>query len=65
MTNDPFAQLPAPIRTALERRGFEALTPVQEAVVDARADGRDLRISSQTGDWKHAQTAVFSRCTPA
>ena len=52
MTNDPFAQLPAPIRTALERRGFEALTPVQEAVVAARADGRDLRISSQTGSGK-------------
>jgi len=52
MTNDPFAQLPAPIRTALERRGFETLTPVQEAVVSARSEGRDLRISSQTGSGK-------------
>ncbi len=52
MTQDPFAQLPAPIRVALERRGFEHLTPVQEAVVAARSEGRDLRISSQTGSGK-------------
>jgi ATP-dependent RNA helicase DeaD len=52
MTQDPFALLPAPIRAALERRGFEALTPVQEAVVSARSEDRDLRISSQTGSGK-------------
>ena len=52
MPNDPFAKLPAPIRMALERRGFETLTPVQEAVASARSDGRDLRISSQTGSGK-------------
>lgn len=52
MTNDPFAGLPAPLRRALERRGFETLTLVQQAVADARADGRDLRISSQTGSGK-------------
>ena len=52
MTQDPFALLPAPIRAALERRGFETLTPVQEAVVSARSEDRDLRISSQTGSGK-------------
>lgn len=52
MSNDPFAGLPAPIRAALERRGFTELTLVQQAVVSARADGRDLRLSSQTGSGK-------------
>ncbi len=52
MTNEPFAGLPAPIRVALERRGFDSLTLVQEAVVNARAEGRDVRISSQTGSGK-------------
>jgi len=52
MSQDSFAQLPAPLRAAVERRGFESLTPVQEAVVAARSEGRDLRISSQTGSGK-------------
>lgn len=53
MTSLPaFADLPAPIAAALERRGFEALTPVQRAVAVAEARGRDLRISSQTGSGK-------------
>jgi ATP-dependent RNA helicase DeaD len=52
MTTEPFADLPAPISHALVRRGFETLTPVQEAVVSARSAGRDLRISSQTGSGK-------------
>ena len=52
MTNDPFAELPATLRSALVRRGFEELTLVQQAVVEARAAGRDLRISSQTGSGK-------------
>jgi ATP-dependent RNA helicase DeaD len=37
---------------ALERRGFERLTPVQEAVLAPELEGRDLRISSQTGSGK-------------
>lgn len=52
MSQDSFAPLPAPLRAAVERRGFETLTPVQEAVVAARSEGRDLRISSQTGSGK-------------
>lgn len=47
-----FDALPAPIRSAMLRRGFEQLTPVQQAVVEADAGGRDLRISSQTGSGK-------------
>ncbi len=37
---------------ALEKRGFENLTPVQAAVLDPALDGRDLRITSQTGSGK-------------
>ena len=51
-TLDPFAGVPAPLRIALERRGFTSLTPVQQAVLDADSEGKDLRISSQTGSGK-------------
>jgi ATP-dependent RNA helicase DeaD len=53
---DPFAGVPAPLRSALEKRGFTQLTQVQAAVVSALAeagnDGKNLRISSQTGSGK-------------
>lgn len=49
---DPFAGLPAPISAALVARGFTELTAVQKAVVEAESQGRDLRISSQTGSGK-------------
>lgn len=52
MSNEAFAGIPAPLITALEGRGFTELTAVQRAVVDADAEGRDLRISSQTGSGK-------------
>jgi ATP-dependent RNA helicase DeaD len=48
----PFAGLPSAIQESLVRRGFAGLTPIQRAVVDARLDGRNLRISSQTGSGK-------------
>ena len=44
--------LPPAIRSALAARGFSALTPVQEAVIDPGLAGRDLRIFSQTGSGK-------------
>ncbi len=50
--NENFAGLPAPISAALEQKGFESLTPVQQAVIEAASEGRDLRISSQTGSGK-------------
>ena len=37
---------------ALEDKGFDRLTPVQEAVLAPDLQGRDLRISSQTGSGK-------------
>ena len=51
-TNENFAGLPAPISAALDQRGFESLTSVQQAVIEAASEGRDLRISSQTGSGK-------------
>ena len=51
-TLDPFAGVPGPLRTALERRGFTSLTAVQRAVLAADPEGHDLRISSQTGSGK-------------
>ena len=50
--SSPFDAVPAPLRSALERRGFTALTKVQQAVLDADLTERDLRISSQTGSGK-------------
>ncbi len=51
-TQENFAGLPAPIIAALEKQGFEDLTAVQRAVLEATSEGRDLRISSQTGSGK-------------
>jgi ATP-dependent RNA helicase DeaD len=48
----PFDGVPAPLRKALEERGFAGLTVVQRAVLDAGSDRRDLQISSQTGSGK-------------
>lgn len=47
-----FENLPALLGEALTARGYTALTPVQSAVVDAEADGRDLIVSAQTGSGK-------------
>ncbi len=51
-TEDPFAGVPAPLAAAMQAKGFATLTPVQAAVVAAEAEGRNLRISSQTGSGK-------------
>ena len=37
---------------AITKKGYTTLTPVQEAVLDPALEGRDLRISSQTGSGK-------------
>jgi ATP-dependent RNA helicase DeaD len=54
--SDPFAGVPAPLRVALEKRGFTQLTAVQSAVLAAIApegeESRNLRVSSQTGSGK-------------
>jgi ATP-dependent RNA helicase DeaD len=46
---------------ALEKKGFERLTPVQEAVLAADLQGRDLRISSQTGSGKTVAIGLVLR----
>ncbi|HWP07409.1 MAG TPA: DEAD/DEAH box helicase [Polyangiaceae bacterium] len=40
------------LASALNQKGYERLTPVQEAVLDPALADRDLRISSQTGSGK-------------
>jgi ATP-dependent RNA helicase DeaD len=40
------------LASALARQGYETLTPVQTAVLEAGAAGRDLLVSAQTGSGK-------------
>ena len=47
-----FPDLPPALGAALAARGYEALTPVQAAVVAEDARGRDLLVSAQTGSGK-------------
>ncbi len=49
---DVFAAIPAPLRAAMHRRGFTQLTAVQQAALAPGLEGRNLRISSQTGSGK-------------
>ncbi|RYE51213.1 MAG: DEAD/DEAH box helicase [Hyphomicrobiales bacterium] len=42
----------APIAATLAAKGYENLTPVQSAVIEDEADGRDLLVSAQTGSGK-------------
>lgn len=42
----------APLAAALAAKGYASLTPVQEAVLDSGADGRDMLVSAQTGSGK-------------
>ena len=47
-----FPTLPAALSSALETKGYAALTPVQAAVVADDARGHDLLVSAQTGSGK-------------
>ncbi|QZD93276.1 DEAD/DEAH box helicase [Qipengyuania xiapuensis] len=47
-----FETLPPVIADALSARGYTALTPVQAAVIEPEAHGRDLIVSAQTGSGK-------------
>jgi ATP-dependent RNA helicase DeaD len=49
---DHLTGIPEPLADAMRRRGFSELTSVQRAVLDTESEGRDLRISSQTGSGK-------------
>ena len=48
----PLAKVHPALAAALTARGYEALTPVQEQVLAAEAEGRDLLVSAQTGSGK-------------
>ncbi|MCO6187193.1 DEAD/DEAH box helicase [Rhizobium sp. L1K21] len=41
-----------PLLTALEKRGYDSLTPVQEAVIAPELEGRDALVSAKTGSGK-------------
>jgi ATP-dependent RNA helicase DeaD len=47
-----FETLPPLLGEALAARGYEKPTPVQAAVLEAEAEGRDLIVSAQTGSGK-------------
>ena len=47
-----FEDLPALLGEALSARGYSAPTPVQAAVLEPEAKGRDLVVSAQTGSGK-------------
>ena len=44
--------LPFPLARALDARGYAELTPVQLAVIEPQATGRDLLVSARTGSGK-------------
>src|SRR3990167_1422540 len=48
----PFSGLPATLRETLAERDYAAATPVQVAVLEPQACGRDLVVSAQTGSGK-------------
>jgi len=47
-----FSNLPPTLTAALQSKGYTALTPVQEAVLDEGLLGKDLLVSAQTGSGK-------------
>ncbi|HWH22437.1 MAG TPA: DEAD/DEAH box helicase, partial [Allosphingosinicella sp.] len=47
-----FENLPPMLGEALAERGYEQPTPVQAAVLEQEAEGRDLVVSAQTGSGK-------------
>ncbi len=51
-TTDFLSGVPAPLRAAMQRRGFTQLTDVQQAVLAADHASKSLRISSATGSGK-------------
>ena len=45
-------QIAAPLAAALASKGYETMTPVQNAMLEAGVAGRDLLVSAQTGSGK-------------
>jgi ATP-dependent RNA helicase DeaD len=52
MDNAAFGTLRPALAAALAKKGFTSLTSVQQAVLDPALEGRDLRMTSQTGSGK-------------
>ena len=52
ISDGPFSGLPTALSAALTQRGYDALTPVQAAVIEPEARGRDLVVSARTGSGK-------------
>jgi len=46
------SSIPAPLARALAAKGYDTLTAVQAAMIEAETDGRDLLVSAQTGSGK-------------
>ena len=44
-----FAAVPAALRSAVEARGFDALTPIQDAVLEAAAERWDWTVAGPAG----------------
>jgi len=71
MSMSDFASLmPAALLSAISGRGYTELTVVQRAVLEPNCDGRDLRITSQTGSGKTvaiglAMRAILTEACPA
>ncbi len=47
-----FPGVAAPLARALSKRGYDVLTPVQDAMLQPELDGQDLLVSAQTGSGK-------------
>lgn len=59
----PTAALPSWLQHAFAERGFTTLTPIQQAVLCADADHRDLRMASATGSGKTvAMGLALAKC---
>jgi ATP-dependent RNA helicase DeaD len=58
----PFPELPAVIASALTEQGYAEPTPVQAAVLEPEALGRDLIVSAQTGSGKTVAFGLAMAC---
>ncbi len=50
--DERFLPVKTALQAALDARGYDTLTPVQEAVLQPEHEGRDLLVSAQTGSGK-------------
>ncbi len=61
MSDDGSIQrLPVPLARAMAKKGYESLTEIQKAVLNQDLEGRDLRLSSQTGSGKTVALGILA-----